>query len=349
MPELMKGVQWKKRPKKLAWPLAAETKHDEIRCHIIVHPRERRVEFLSYAGNPLANMDYFAAAMMHAAERTGYHEFDAGFQVDGNFGDSYRWVRSTSGLPEEYKECLDNPYRIQFYLFDLPQSPLTYLERKVEMCKVCMVSTFNYVPYEVVENEQQADAFYQKQRKAGFEGAMFKTLHHKYQRKRSGDWVKMKPEEDADGVIVGLVQAVADTDHPELGVVRGGVLPYIGSVVVSCEDGSTATPHGIKRDIGADMLLHPELQDITQTARARIEAYLEEQLLTREKGLQGIIFNLQNNYGWKQKTEMELGEKTRQTVTAQSMSAYDKIAAITAAQQTVSTIPVYEDEDGEQE
>lgn len=98
-----------------------------------------------------------------------------------------------------------------------------------------------------------------------------------------------------------------------------------------------------------DAQLHPELQDITQTARARIEAYLEEQLLTREKGLQGIIFNLQNNYGWKQKTEMELGEKTRQTVTAQSMSAYDKIAAITAAQQTVSTIPAYEDEDGEQE
>lgn len=98
-----------------------------------------------------------------------------------------------------------------------------------------------------------------------------------------------------------------------------------------------------------DAQLHPELQDITQTARARIEAYLEEQLLTREKGLQGIIFNLQNNYGWKQKTEMELGEKTRQTVAAQSMSAYDKIAAITAAQQTVSTIPAYEDEDGEQE
>lgn len=47
----------------------------------------------------------------------------------------------------------------------------------------------------------------------------------------------------------------------------------------------------------ADAALHPELAGICQGARTRIEAYLEQELLTREKGVQGIIFNLQNNYG----------------------------------------------------
>lgn len=64
----------------------------------------------------------------------------------------------------------------------------------------------------------------------------------------------------------------------------------------------------------ADPALHPELADVAAEARARIEAYLEQELLTREKGLQGIIFNLQNNYGWRQKQEVELGEKTRSSM-----------------------------------
>ena len=97
-----------------------------------------------------------------------------------------------------------------------------------------------------------------------------------------------------------------------------------------------------------DEKLHPEFGDVTALTRSRIEAWLEEQLLMREKGVQGIIFNLQNNYGWKQKQEIGLDDKTRQTVAASSMSAYDKIAVINAAQQGLTAIPEYDDEDGEE-
>lgn len=73
-----------------------------------------------------------------------------------------------------------------------------------------------------------------------------------------------------------------------------------------------------------------EFPEVIAFARARLEAYLEEQLLVREKGVQGIIFNLQNNYGWKQKQEVELGDKTRSAV-AVSVSAKEKLALIAAA------------------
>ena len=71
---------------------------------------------------------------------------------------------------------------------------------------------------------------------------------------------------------------------------------------------------------------NPDMAGVAEYARARIEAYLEEQLLVREKSVQGIIFNLQNNYGWKNKTEVELGAETRKS--AASLSLSEKMAAV---------------------
>ena len=98
----------------------------------------------------------------------------------------------------------------------------------------------------------------------------------------------------------------------------------------------------------ADPTLHPELADVAAEARARIEAYLEQELLTREKGLQGIIFNLQNNYGWRQKQEVELGDKTRKSIQTEGISLYDKLAAIAQAQEDIGELPEYLAEDGEE-
>ena len=43
---------------------------------------------------------------------------------------------------------------------------------------------------------------------------------------------------------------------------------------------------------------------------------------------QGIIFNLQNNYGWRQKQEVELGEQTRKSAAAENLSLQEKLAVI---------------------
>lgn len=97
-----------------------------------------------------------------------------------------------------------------------------------------------------------------------------------------------------------------------------------------------------------DGKLHPEFREVTALTRGRIEAWLEEQLLTREKGVQGIIFNLQNNYGWRQKQEVELGDKTRKSIQTEGMSLYDKLAAIAQAQEEIGELPEYLAEDGEE-
>lgn len=96
----------------------------------------------------------------------------------------------------------------------------------------------------------------------------------------------------------------------------------------------------------ADAVLHPELAGICQGARTRIEAYLEQELLTREKGVQGIIFNLQNNYGWRQKQEVELGEKTRSSMGAGELRIADKLALL--AEERDALLETEREDDGEE-
>lgn len=63
---------------------------------------------------------------------------------------------------------------------------------------------------------------------------------------------------------------------------------------------------GISKQTWSEYCGIEEFIEPTTRARARVEAYLEEQLTTREKNVQGIVFNLQHNYGWKEKRDVTI-------------------------------------------
>ena len=85
---------------------------------------------------------------------------------------------------------------------------------------------------------------------------------------------------------------------------------------------------GIHRSTWAeycDPELHPEFSDTTTRARGRLREWREEQLLTR-KDVKGIIFDLQNNYGYSEKRQVELGERaSRAVVSAATMPMGEKM------------------------
>ncbi len=58
----------------------------------------------------------------------------------------------------------------------------------------------------------------------------------------------------------------------------------------------------------ADIEQHPEHEGTVSYARSKMRAWLEEQLLTR-KDVRGVIFDLQNNYGYTERRELELGAR----------------------------------------
>ena len=69
--------------------------------------------------------------------------------------------------------------------------------------------------------------------------------------------------------------------------------------------GALAEFLGIHRDTWHEYCGQPEFSDTTTYALGRIHAYLERELLTRQgKDLKGVLFNLENNFGYKQRMEL---------------------------------------------
>lgn len=126
----------------------------------------------------------------------------------------------------------------------------------------------------------------------------------------------------------GLGQPILNDDGEPIMARVYAVPPTISGICLFLDiDRSTWQNYG-------DAESEPKKAAVVRNARARIEAYLEEQLLTREKSVQGIIFNLQNNYGWKNKTEVEIGAETGKSVVA-NMSLSEKVAAIREAAESL--------------
>lgn len=68
---------------------------------------------------------------------------------------------------------------------------------------------------------------------------------------------------------------------------------------------------------------HPEFSDTTTRARGRLRTYLEQQLLVR-KDVKGIIFDLQNNHGYSEKRQVELGDRASKAISAGSIPMSEK-------------------------
>ena len=91
---------------------------------------------------------------------------------------------------------------------------------------------------------------------------------------------------------------------------------------------------GISRQtwsIYSDTENSPDFADVCEYAKLIIAAYLEEQLLQRRKGVQGIIFNLKNNYGWSEKADISATEKPAAKNELDGMSLDEKLALIVEA------------------
>lgn len=261
MAYLMKGKHWSDRNsfrRKLQYPVLVEPKIDEIRVHIIV--RNRKVEFLSYAGKPLHNMQGFAEEWAYfTLHGLGCLDgvFDVGFEVNGNFDDSSRWIKSSRGIPKDLADA-----GIRFYLFDLPEHAGTLVERKMAIAQALNKSQalrITQLGFIKCYCETEVVAAYLRFRRLGHEGAMVKEPNGLYEQgKRSQLWLKMKPEETADGKITGFVEAVASVADPLRGISIGDGLGRVGSVHIRTEEGHEASPHGIPHALGRDMYVQPE-------------------------------------------------------------------------------------------
>lgn len=248
MTALMKGKVWQEHKHKLVYPVLAEVKHDEIRLHVSLVDGD--IVFLSYAGKPLHNLAEFADRFAALLEQEKITELDCGVEVNGTYADSYRWVRSKNGKPKDLLNA-----EIKFFLFDCPDLEKEFGLRYGELDFIAREGTYRGLPMHRPArrhcyNEAEVDAYFIEVREQGFEGLMVKTYNHYYQPgKRIDGWLKMKPEDNADGRITAVNRAYAADGTPH---------NRAGSVDVTLEDGSTASPGGFEHGLATDMLANPE-------------------------------------------------------------------------------------------
>lgn len=258
---LMKGKVYSEHKHKLVHPVVAEVKYDEIRLHVRRIPGD--VLFLSYSGKPLHNLAPWANQFAELMSEHDIPDLDCGVLVNGNFNDSYRWTRSSSGIPPEKLDKKTGRVApalaiemVEFMLFDQPGMAGPYSHRRDLLLDLCGLSIADYgLPMRrpqswVVGSEAELDRKFVEVREGGDEGLMVKTLDHLYEcGKRIDGWLKMKPEDKVDGRITGINQAFSIAGEP---------LDRAGSIDVVCEDGSRASPSGIAHALGRLMLANPQ-------------------------------------------------------------------------------------------
>jgi len=266
----MKGETWKDALKlvrgkaRFTYPIYVEAKADEIRCRVLYHHGHRidlpslpTVEYRSFSEKPLYNMQHFDMYFLEFFRQwPGCTELDIGIEVNGNFNDSYRWTQSSSGIPTcklDKKTGKISPAlhvsMVKAIVFDLPESEhmfnqrVHYIDAAQELLAECGM-TSSRPERHLAMNEAQVLFIYNTFREAGHEGAMGKTLDHTYQRRRTFDWMKIKPSEDHDGRVTGFSEAISEDGVP---------LGRVGSINVLCADGSTAAPSGIPHALGREL------------------------------------------------------------------------------------------------
>lgn len=128
---------------------------------------------------------------------------------------------------------------------------------------------------------------------------------------------------------------------------RLGVPAKVIEYIVPPTVGGLSNFLGIHRSTWADYCdpeKHPEFSDTTTRARGRMRAWREEQLLTR-KDVKGIIFDLQNNYGYAEKREIDLGAGAKKAVETATISMSERKAMLEEIARTFGGQT--EDEDAE--
>ena len=100
---------------------------------------------------------------------------------------------------------------VRFMFWDIvdSSSSIQYKDRLAECQNRVKQQTepltlFIECPTEIVHNEEEAKAFYRKMRRLGFEGAVIKNFNLIWEGKRVKGAGKMKAEEEADLVVVGI-------------------------------------------------------------------------------------------------------------------------------------------------
>lgn len=222
--------------------LIADTKHDGVRGNICVD-NTANAAWLSRVSKTIPALEHLNGFDQRWQQllKDDRWIFPDGFMLDGelmvkgvnfNTGSGLlrtKWLKATNygfdigGVPplkgSKVDFCLD-PKQLKVVLYDI--IPLDIIESgddynvmtllRLEHVKVALPILQDHFPevewclsesHEVYDMDE-LDALYRQKREEGYEGLVVKDPRGIYKRGKKSGWWKLKPENEADGVVVGL-------------------------------------------------------------------------------------------------------------------------------------------------
>lgn len=192
----------------IKYPAYAQTKFDGARCHLVFDGKEAKAYARSGKQFHLHGMLNKSAEQYMRPGETWDGEL---LFVDGF--DAFLDRKTSNGLANKANKGTISPeeaVKVVFVAWDIVDftSTIPY-EARLEklytsLYMVKPTSKIRFAGFEVVNNEEEAMAFYQKQILDGQEGAIIKNMDSKWEPKRSKNLGKIKAEEEADLKVVGF-------------------------------------------------------------------------------------------------------------------------------------------------
>lgn len=195
-----------------SWPVATEPKIDGVRCLAMVDLKNNTVGFFSRSGQEYTAYGHMEAPLLSHFGDTGGH-ID-GFVIDGEM-DSGMFNDTVSQARKKDVEATDAVFRI-FDILTIENwnngAPATYNTRRTILHRLFgphndpVSKMFQVVESRLANSVDDIMAHNDEVRAAGGEGVIVKPLDHKYERKRSHSWMKIKGYETFDIVITGFFE-----------------------------------------------------------------------------------------------------------------------------------------------
>ncbi|URG13967.1 putative ATP-dependent DNA ligase [Aeromonas phage AHPMCC7] len=247
----------------------ADTKRDEFRCLVTIIDNNAEgtldVHYLSASGKTEhANIPYeLDEVFIDLCNRTGQTQFDCGLMVNNSFDLTRRVLRAankpydltggthhtiTDGTKKNPILVFEGRLRLEVFLYDLPEDGDEYLIRRDYMDVLARKHPdwLRTTTGRRCTTVAEVEGMFEDAINDGHEGLMVKRIAYEWTSSRTSDWMKMKPEDERDGVIIGWNPGTVGTEFEGM----------VGSVIVEFIDGSKASCSGMDLPTRRDMTEH---------------------------------------------------------------------------------------------
>lgn len=219
------------------------------------------------------------AVFLDLHSKWGLSVFDCGFMVNNSFDLTRRTLTAknksydlTGGtrhtiidkVTKKQREAglvdvlvHDGPLRLEVFLYDLPEKDELPYMLPYGICGQTRRDLMQTITYDAIawlrttegaciQKPEHLGVLFDEAIADGHEGMMAKRLGYKWVAGRTSDWMKVKPEDERDGVIIGWNPGTVGSEFEGL----------VGSVIVEFADGSKASCSGMTKAIRLDMTEH---------------------------------------------------------------------------------------------